>query len=272
MRVQAGTIQLLPPPSHRLTSSEDEEIPLSPPERVTLPPSPSPRPRRAQEPARDNVKALYKRHLELEIELKELLVKKAKLEVENLLKEKKDSPHHYSAPAEKQSKKKKRTSEVHTSNSSTELTCYPAPQHSNPQDADPPVVQGPQLSIPPSELPQVSTVVPRFQPSTAPLLDDGPLIIHHLSVEEFQQLYHVVDDMLWYINRRQRPYSLALGRHVKHKRWERSDRPQFTETVDENGRVHVDISNRVGVSPPLYNVDTSLEPQSETTPRKRARK
>ncbi|CAJ1066570.1 uncharacterized protein LOC117812951 isoform X4 [Xyrichtys novacula] len=112
-------------------------------------------------------------------------------------KQMRDEDSHHSAPAEKQSKKRKRTSEVHASNSSAELTCDPAPQHSDLHDAVPHLVQGPQLSIPPSELPQVSTVVPSFQPSTAPPLDDGPLMIHHLSAEEYQQLYHiVVDDML----------------------------------------------------------------------------
>ncbi|KAA8582775.1 hypothetical protein FQN60_006446, partial [Etheostoma spectabile] len=67
--------------------------------------------------------------------------------------------------------------------------------------------------------------------------------------------------MLRYKNGRPRSYSLKLGRCIKQKLWERLDRPTFTETVDEDGRVHVDVSYGVGVSPPLYDVDISGEPQ-----------
>ncbi|CAJ1072166.1 uncharacterized protein LOC117812951 isoform X1 [Xyrichtys novacula] len=72
-----------------------------------------------------------------------------------------------------------------------------------------------------------------------------------------------------YKNGRQRPYSLALGRLVKQKLWERLDRPQFTETVNDNGLVCVHTSYGVGVNPPLYDVDTSHEPMPKTSPRKR---
>ncbi|CAJ1057946.1 uncharacterized protein LOC117812951 isoform X4 [Xyrichtys novacula] len=131
-----------------------------------------------------------------------------------------DSQHHHSAPAGGQSKKRKRTSVVRTSGS-TGLTHDPAPQHSHAKVADPPLVLRPQSTIPPSELPKVSPVVHPFQPPTTPPLDDGPLIIHHQSVEEYQQLYHaVVDDMLRYKNVCQHPFSLALGRHIKQKLWE----------------------------------------------------
>ncbi|CAJ1066112.1 uncharacterized protein LOC117812951 isoform X1 [Xyrichtys novacula] len=164
-----------------------------------------------------------------------------------------DSQHHYSAPAGSQSKKRKRTSVVRTSDS-TGLTQDPAPQHSHAQVADPPLVQRTQSTIPPSELPEVSPVVHPFQPSTAPLLDDGPLIIHHRSM---------------YKNGHQHPYRIALGRLIKQKLWELSDRPQFTETVDDNGLVHVNISYRARVYPPLYDVDKSYEPQPQTSPRKR---
>ncbi|KAM3619723.1 uncharacterized protein V6R79_012646 [Siganus canaliculatus] len=44
---------------------------------------------KSRSPGTDNVRALYKRSLELDIELKQLLIKKAKLEVEKLLEEKK---------------------------------------------------------------------------------------------------------------------------------------------------------------------------------------
>ncbi|CAJ1078201.1 uncharacterized protein LOC117812951 isoform X1 [Xyrichtys novacula] len=181
-----------------------------------------------------------------------------------------DSQHHHSACAGSQPKKRKRTSAVRTSDSAG-LTKDPAPQQSQVHiAADPPLVPRPQPTTEPSELPQVFPVVHHSQPPTTPQLDDGPLIIHHQSVEEYQQHYHaVVDDMLQYKNGRQRPYSLALGRLVKQKLWERLDRPQFTETVDDNGLVCENTSYRVGVYPPLYDVDTSHEPMPKTSPRKR---
>lgn len=75
-----------------------------------------------------------------------------------------------------------------------------------------------------------------------------------------------------YKNGRLRPYSLALGRSIKQKLWERLDRPTFTETVAEDGRVHVDVSYGVGVCPPHYDVDISGEPTPVAPPKKRARK
>ncbi|KAA8581096.1 hypothetical protein FQN60_002677, partial [Etheostoma spectabile] len=126
----------------------------------------------------------------------------------------------------------------------------------------------PQLeaTILPADLPVASTAVPRPQLSSAPLHHDEPLKIHNRSVEEYQQIYHeVVDDMLRYKNGRQRPYSLQLGRVIKQKLWERLDRPTFTETVGEEGRVHVDVSYGVGVYPPLYDVDISGEPKPVTS-------
>ena len=70
---------------------------------------------------------------------------------------------------------------------------------------------------------------------------------------------------------RLRPYSLGLGRRIKQKLWERLDRPMFTETVDEDGLVHVDVSYGAGVQPPLYHVDVSGEPEPEYPPAKRAK-
>ncbi|KAK1879615.1 putative protein C22orf31 [Dissostichus eleginoides] len=97
-------------------------------------------------------------------------------------------------------------------------------------------------------------------------------LIHNRSVEEYQLIYHeVVDNMLRFPNGRLRPYSLGLGRRIKQKLWERLDRPMFTETVDEDGLVHVDVSYGAGVQPPLYNVDVSGEPEPEYPPAKRAK-
>ncbi|XP_059212743.1 uncharacterized protein LOC131991369 [Centropristis striata] len=133
------------------------------------------------------------------------------------------------------------------------------------------LVLKPRAPISPADLPLVSPVPSSPQP-TAPPLPDEPLMICGLPVEEYQQLYHeVVDDMLRFKNGRQRPYTLALGRRIKQKLWERLDRPTFTETVDADGRVHVDTSYGVGVHPPQYDVDTSEEPGPSKRPIKRAK-
>ncbi|KAF3858528.1 hypothetical protein F7725_011729 [Dissostichus mawsoni] len=58
---------------------------------------------------------------------------------------------------------------------------------------------------------------------------------------------------------------------VSSRSWERLDRPMFTETVDEDGLVHVDVSYGAGVQPPLFNVDVSGEPEPEYPPAKRAK-
>ncbi|KAK1878853.1 putative protein C22orf31 [Dissostichus eleginoides] len=124
----------------------------------------------------------------------------------------------------------------------------------------------------PADLPPASNVAPRPQTSTAPLHLDNPIRIHNRSLEEYQLIYHeVVDNMLRFPNGRLRPYSLGLGRRIKQKLWERLDRPMFTETVDEDGLVHVDVSYGAGVQPPLYNVDVSGEPEPEYPPAKRAK-
>ncbi|XP_034713253.1 uncharacterized protein C22orf31-like [Etheostoma cragini] len=150
----------------------------------------------------------------------------------------------------------------------------PAPQPSTPAVeiaglSD--LVQQLEANILPADLPVASTAAPILQLSSAPLHHDEPLKIHNRSVEEYQQLYHeVVDDLLSYKNGNLRPYSLKLGRCIKQKLWERLDRPTFTETVGEDGRVHVDVSYGVGVNPPLYDVDISREPKPVMPPKKRA--
>ncbi|KAJ4937066.1 hypothetical protein JOQ06_001650, partial [Pogonophryne albipinna] len=121
----------------------------------------------------------------------------------------------------------------------------------------------------PADLPPVSNVASSPRTSTAPLHLEDPIRIHNRSVEEYQLIYHeVVDNMLRFPGGRLRPYSLGLGRRIKQKLWERLDRPMFTETVDEDGLVHVDVSYGAGVQPPLYNVDVSvfliqLQPQQQ---------
>ncbi|KAF3858569.1 hypothetical protein F7725_011770 [Dissostichus mawsoni] len=112
----------------------------------------------------------------------------------------------------------------------------------------------------PADLPPVSNVARGPETSTAPLHLDNPIRIHNRSIEEYQLIYHeVVDNMLRFPNGRLRPYSLGLGRRIKQKLWERLDRPMFTETVDEDGLVHVDVSYGAGVQPPLFNVDVSAD-------------
>nr|XP_029133606.1 uncharacterized protein LOC114920388 [Labrus bergylta] len=166
------------------------------------------------------------------------------------------SPEH---PAEtnRPAQKRKRTSAARPSTSSADH-----------------LVQRPRSPIPPADLPLVSDEAPGPRPSTPPLQPDGDLNIYNRPVEEFQLIYHaVVDDMLKFKSGRPRPYSIELGRRLKQKLWERLDRPTFTETVDEDGRMHVDMSvGGDGVYPPLYDVDTSGEPAPGRPPVKRARK
>ncbi|KAL7399578.1 hypothetical protein ABVT39_026923 [Epinephelus coioides] len=122
-------------------------------------------------------------------------------------------------------------------------------------------------TISPADLPVCSDVAPSPQPSTAPLCDDGPLMIHNRSVEEYQRIYHeVVDDMLRYSNGQLRPYSLALGRRIKQRLWKRLDRPTFTESVNEDGLVHVNASYGVGAHPPQYDVFPIPCVEEEHTP------
>nr|XP_040028026.1 uncharacterized protein LOC120816476 isoform X2 [Gasterosteus aculeatus aculeatus] len=136
------------------------------------------------------------------------------------------------------------------------LDCVPAVQPSSAGDhsGSLDLVRKPGATIPPADLPRVSCVAPSLQPSTAPL-HDGPLNIFNLPVEEYQQLYHeVVDEMLRFKSGRLRPYTLSLGRVIKQKLWQRLDRPLFTETVNGDGLVHVDVSYGVGVFPPLHQL------------------
>lgn len=63
---------------------------------------------------------------------------------------------------------------------------------------------------------------------------------------------------------RLRPYSLKLGRRIKQKLWERLDRPRIRTSVKKDGLVHVELSYRVGVSPPSYDIDTLGEPEPIT--------
>ncbi|XP_045897966.1 uncharacterized protein C22orf31-like [Micropterus dolomieu] len=146
------------------------------------------------------------------------------------------------------------------------LNLVPTPQPSTPPSDIPALlnlVPTPQSTIPPADLPVVSNVAPSLEPSAAPPQHDGsPLRIHNRSVEEYQRIYHeVVDDMLRFKNGRTRPYSLELGRRIKQKLWERLDRPMITESVNEDGLVHVEVSYGAGVYPPLYDVDISGEPE-----------
>ncbi|KAI4786241.1 hypothetical protein KUCAC02_037255, partial [Chaenocephalus aceratus] len=111
----------------------------------------------------------------------------------------------------------------------------------------------PRLFLPkPADLPPVSNVASSPRTSTAPLHLENPIRIHNRSVP----------------GRSPASYSLGLGRRIKQKLWERLDRPMFTETVDEDGLVHVDVSYGAGVQPPLHNVDVSvfliqLQPQQQ---------
>ncbi len=72
-------------------------------------------------------------------------------------------------------------------------------------------------------------------------------------------------------NGRIRPYSLQLGRQIKQKLWERLNCPMMSQSDDEDGLVHVDVTYGAGVHPPLYDVNTSGEPSPGRPPAKRAK-
>ncbi|CAJ1071123.1 uncharacterized protein LOC117810408 [Xyrichtys novacula] len=154
----------------------------------------------------------------------------------------------HSAPTVTPPKKRKRTSVAHPAG---------APEH--------PLVPRSLSPISPEELPPASSVAPVPLLSTFPVQPDTELKIHNRSVEEYQLLYHrVVDDMLNFKDGRARPFSFKRGRLIKQKLWEQLDRPSFTESVDEDGLVHVDVSYGKRFNPPHYYIDTSDEPQPET--------
>ncbi|XP_042075826.1 uncharacterized protein LOC121814368 isoform X2 [Haplochromis burtoni] len=120
----------------------------------------------------------------------------------------------------------------------------------------------PSATIPDSELPPVSNTAHNLRPSTVAPRPDSPLMIHNRSVEEYQQVYHeVVDDMLRDENGQLRPYSLELGRLIKKKLWERLNRPTMIMSIDEDGRLHVDVSYGAEECPPEFNVGTTKEPE-----------
>lgn len=54
-----------------------------------------------------------------------------------------------------------------------------------------------------------------------------------------------------------RPYSLELGRLIKKK----LNRPTMIMSIDEDGRLHVDVSYGAEECPPEFNVDTTKEPE-----------
>ncbi|XP_032365571.1 uncharacterized protein LOC116681777 [Etheostoma spectabile] len=180
--------------------------------------------------------------------------------------------HQHSATAAELPRKRKRTSVARPSK----------PSAVNPAAEEPEVLDwdaSPQASTSAADIPELLNLVakPRTPPadlpvpSTAPLPHDSPLKIHNRSVEEYQQIYHeVVDNMLKYKSGRMRPYSLALGRRIKQKLWERLDRPTFTESVAGDSLVHVGVSYGVGVHPPLYDVDITGEPSPQPLPKIRA--
>lgn len=161
---------------------------------------------------------------------------------------------------------------------------------STPQASTSDTFTRPSATIPDSELPPVSNTAHNLRPSTVAPRPDSPLMIHNRSVEEYQQVYHeVVDDMLRSVwikpllsparqkkkglklsissvphrdeNGQLHPYSLELGRLIKKKLWERLNRPTMIMSIDEDGRLHVDVSYGAEECPPEFNVGTTKEPE-----------
>ncbi|XP_036963510.1 uncharacterized protein LOC119024643 [Acanthopagrus latus] len=113
---------------------------------------------------------------------------------------------------------------------------------------------------------------PANQPSSTGVNRAGPVKIHNCSVEDYQRVYEVVDNLLRYQSGRVHPYSFQLGRRITWKLWERLDRPAMTSSTHQDGLTHVDVSYGAGFSPPLYDVDTLGEPSPGQPPLKRAKK
>ncbi|KAK7904306.1 hypothetical protein WMY93_016913 [Mugilogobius chulae] len=113
-----------------------------------------------------------------------------------------------------------------------------------------------------SSSPQTSALTTNHPSAAA---HDSPLLIHGYTVEEYQHRYHsVVDDMLVYSNGRPRPYSLALGRKIKQRLWEKLNRPLVSvvgSVVTSFGELlQFDQVSAKGPFPPLIDVDISGEP------------
>ncbi|KAK2903794.1 hypothetical protein Q8A73_010451 [Channa argus] len=101
----------------------------------------------------------------------------------------------------------------------------------------------PPSTNPHAELPVLPTVSPSSQPSTALVQhNNGPLKIHNHSVEEYQDIYHEVeDDMVKYNSGRVCPYSPDLRDRVKYRLCERLNRPHGNTP----GHLYVDLHIRI---------------------------
>ncbi|XP_062404281.1 uncharacterized protein LOC134094679 [Sardina pilchardus] len=134
------------------------------------------------------------------------------------------------------------------------------------------------IKIPPA-LPEPAHPLasPQTTPSTStagqPETTEEPLLIHGLTVEEYQGVYHsVVDPMLLTASGNPRRYSLEMGRTIKQRLWERLFCPQLHEEVQADGRVKITETfchPALSQHPPLVELDVSDEPAPEHAERMR---
>lgn len=119
-------------------------------------------------------------------------------------------------------------------------------------------------------------VAPSPAQSSSEPQQSEPLLIHGHTVEEYQAIYHsVVDPMMKTKSGNDRPYSLALGRAIKQRLWERLFCPTIVERVDADSRVHITESFRAPTLKsfaPNFDVDISGEPLPGEPQQKRARR
>ncbi|KAK7909738.1 hypothetical protein WMY93_014422 [Mugilogobius chulae] len=119
-----------------------------------------------------------------------------------------------------------------------------------------------EVQVPTSESPVPAEPCPDPAPaSSCPPAPGSPVLIHgRYTVEEYQEIYHcVVDPMLTYPTGHPRPCSLALGRRIKQRLWEKLNKP-LIRGIERNGIWTFEESSTTGPYPPLFNVDVSLEP------------
>ncbi|KAL2093931.1 hypothetical protein ACEWY4_011243 [Coilia grayii] len=126
----------------------------------------------------------------------------------------------------------------------------------------------------PAHLPTAPQTTPGAGSAKGPETSEAPLLIHSLSAEDYQSVYHsVVDPRLCTASGNPRRPNLELGRVIKQRLWERLFCPRLREEVQPDGRVTVtETFCHPGFfqHAPLMEVDVSDEPAPEHAERRRA--
>ncbi|KAK7909737.1 hypothetical protein WMY93_014421 [Mugilogobius chulae] len=124
-----------------------------------------------------------------------------------------------------------------------------------------------EVQVPTSESPVPAEPCPDPAPaSSCPPAPGSPVLIHgRYTVEEYQEIYHcVVDPMLTYPTGHPRPCSLALGRRIKQRLWEKLNKP-LIRGIERNGIWTFEESSTTGPYPPLFNTQQSVSAEAQKT-------